>query len=71
MVDAMPSADREGTTALTRHSLSNHSSVSIMSTTHATAVDVCATMYGENAASSDTIDRFYESSASASSISVP
>ncbi|KAJ7368967.1 hypothetical protein DFH08DRAFT_676026 [Mycena albidolilacea] len=61
----MPSADREGTTALTRHSLSNHSSVSVMSTTHATAVDVCATMYGENAASSDTIDRFYESSASA------
>ncbi|KAJ7265439.1 hypothetical protein B0H12DRAFT_1100752 [Mycena haematopus] len=51
-------------TALTRHSLSNHSSVSVMSSTHATAVDVCATMYGENASSSDTVDRFYESSAS-------
>ncbi|KAF8214195.1 hypothetical protein K438DRAFT_1563370 [Mycena galopus ATCC 62051] len=52
------------TTALTRHSLSNHSSASVMTSTHATAVDVCATMYGENAASSDTVDRFYESSAS-------
>ncbi|KAF7335311.1 hypothetical protein MSAN_02341900 [Mycena sanguinolenta] len=37
-----------------------------MSSTHATAMDVCATMYGENSSSSDTVDRFYESSATTS-----
>ncbi|KAF7352295.1 hypothetical protein MVEN_01193200 [Mycena venus] len=49
-----PSKEKEGTAALTRQSLSNHSTMSIVSQTHATAVDVCSTMYGENAASSDT-----------------
>ncbi|KAJ6560275.1 hypothetical protein B0H19DRAFT_945387 [Mycena capillaripes] len=34
--------------------------MSVMSATHAAAMDVCATMYGENSASSDTVERFYD-----------
>ncbi|KAJ7755868.1 hypothetical protein B0H16DRAFT_1827760 [Mycena metata] len=49
---------------MTHHSSSIHSDLSLTSATYATAVDVCTTMYGENPASADSIDRFYESSAS-------
>ncbi|KAJ7462040.1 hypothetical protein FB451DRAFT_1043886 [Mycena latifolia] len=35
-----------------------------MSATSTTAMDVCTTMYGESSASSDAVERFYESSAS-------
>ncbi|CAK5262520.1 unnamed protein product [Mycena citricolor] len=59
------SQSRENTMALARHSYSQ-SSVSLLSSNHATAVDVCSTMYGETHASPDAVERLYESSASES-----
>ncbi|KAJ7865692.1 hypothetical protein B0H13DRAFT_2067523 [Mycena leptocephala] len=66
MINSTPTtpSPKEKDTALTRHSLSNHSNMSVMSSTYATALDVCTTMYGESSASSDAVERFYESSAS-------
>ncbi|KAJ7055010.1 hypothetical protein C8F01DRAFT_994690 [Mycena amicta] len=56
----------EGSVALARtQQHSNHSNLSLLSTTYATALDVCTTMYGENTATPDAIERFYEASASA------
>ncbi|KAJ7506586.1 hypothetical protein B0H11DRAFT_1971886 [Mycena galericulata] len=60
---AFPSKEKEGPMAITQHGLSNHSNLSVVSATYATAVDVCTTMYGESSASSDTVERFYEPSA--------
>ncbi|KAJ7771038.1 hypothetical protein DFH07DRAFT_804579 [Mycena maculata] len=69
---AFPTAkDSESSVAITRHSLSNHSTLSVVSATHATAVDVCTTMYGESTASSDAVERFYEPSAKFSSYENP
>ncbi|KAJ7094420.1 hypothetical protein C8R44DRAFT_645435 [Mycena epipterygia] len=50
--------------ALAQQSHSNQSSLSVMSATSATALDVCTTMYGETTATSDVVERFYEPSAS-------
>ncbi|KAK7062293.1 hypothetical protein R3P38DRAFT_3492295 [Favolaschia claudopus] len=62
--------DKEELASLARRPLSNHSTMSLMSVTHATAVDVCATMYGENATSSDTIERYENPVLTATSRSV-
>ncbi|KAJ7682094.1 hypothetical protein DFH06DRAFT_1160207 [Mycena polygramma] len=64
MTPAATPNEVDETAVMRRQSLSNHSNMSIVSATHATAVDVCATMYGENSATSDAVERFYESSAS-------
>ncbi|KAJ7248450.1 hypothetical protein C8J57DRAFT_1475572 [Mycena rebaudengoi] len=55
-----------GAMSLARTQQSNHSSVSMVSALQATSLEVCSTMYGDSAASSDTIDRFYEPSATLS-----
>ncbi|KAJ6536713.1 hypothetical protein DFH09DRAFT_1249800 [Mycena vulgaris] len=49
--------EKGGAMALRQQSLSNHSSLSVMSATSATAMDVCTTMYGETTASSDALSR--------------
>ncbi|KAF7332671.1 hypothetical protein MKEN_00150000 [Mycena kentingensis (nom. inval.)] len=56
----------EPTTAVARQIHPNHSTLSLLSTTYATALDVCATMYGAENTATDAIERFYEASASPS-----
>ncbi|KAJ7098640.1 hypothetical protein B0H15DRAFT_772084 [Mycena belliarum] len=59
--------ERESALALKHHSLSNHSTFSLVSATSATALDVCTTMYGEGGAAEDGgVERYYEASASES-----
>ncbi|KAJ7102673.1 hypothetical protein C8R43DRAFT_1166438, partial [Mycena crocata] len=59
---AFPTKENEGGVLISQHSPSNSS---VVSGTHATAVEVCTTMYGENTASSDAVEHYYDPSASA------
>lgn len=47
----------------TRSSLTNFSNLSVVSM-HATALEVCYSVYGETPTTSDAIERFYEADAS-------